>query len=46
MYWGKFYIEYYHFCQQYKDYFETFGATGMNYILFAALFFCGFINIR
>ena len=39
-------MEYYHFCQQCEDHFETFGATGMNRPPFAALFFRGSISIR
>ena len=45
-YWGKSYIECYHFCQQCKDYFETSSAIEMNYIPFAASFLYGSINLR
>ncbi len=31
-------MEYYNFCQLCKDYFTTFGATGLNRIPFAAFF--------
>ena len=36
----------YHFCQQYEDYFETSGATGMNHTFFAITFFRGPISPR
>ena len=36
----------YHFCQQYKDYFETVGATGFNQTPFAVSFLCGNISMR
>ena len=39
-------MEYYHFFQQCKDYFETSSATKMNYTLFATSFLRGFINIK
>ena len=39
-------MDYYHFCQQYKDYLETAGATGTNLTLFAAFFFRGNISVR
>ena len=45
-YWGKSHIEYYHFCQQCEDHFETSGATGMNCNPFVASFFRGSISIR
>ena len=45
-YWGKFYKECYHFCQQYENHFETSGATGTNCTPFAASFFYGSIRLR
>ena len=45
-YWGKSHMEYYHFCQQCKDHFETSGTTGMNRTPFAASFLRGSISIR
>ena len=45
-YWGKFHIECYHFCQQCENHFKTSGATGINYIPFAASFFRGSISLR
>ena len=45
-YWDKSHIEYYHFYQQYEDYFKTSGATGINYTPFAVSFFCSSISFR
>lgn len=45
-YWCKFYMEYYYFYQQYKDYFEIFNAIRMNETLFALLVLRGFISFR
>ena len=42
----KSYIDFYHFCQQCEDHFETSGTTGMNHIPFAASFFCGIISLK
>lgn len=39
VYFGKLYIDCYHSCQQYKDYFNTADATRSNRTLFAASFF-------
>ena len=44
IYFGKLYINCYHFCQQCKDYFETTGTTKSNCILFAVLFLHRKIN--
>ena len=46
IYWGKSYMECYHFCQQCEDYFKTFGTTGMNHTPFKTSFFHGSISIR
>ena len=43
---GKSHIDYYHFCQQCEDYFETSGATGMNCTPFATTFLRDAINLR
>ena len=43
---GKFHMDCYYFCQQYEDYFETSGATGINRTPFAATFVCGSISLR
>ena len=45
-YWGKSYIECYHFCQQSENHFEISGASGMNRTPFAASFLCGSITLR
>ena len=45
-YWGKSYMECYHFCQQYENHFETLGATGINRTPFAASFLRGPISLR
>ena len=39
-------MNYYYFCQQCEDYFETSGAIGMNCTPFAATFLRGFISFR
>ena len=39
-------MECYYFCQQYEDYFKTFGPTEMNYTPFATSFFCSSISPR
>ena len=46
VYYGKLHIDCNYFCQQYKDHFETAGATGTNWTLFAAFFLCGNISMR
>ena len=46
LYYGKSYMECYHFCQQCKDHFDTAGATGSNRTPFAAFFLCGRISFR
>ncbi len=46
VYHGRSHMEYYNFCQQYKDHFATCGATGPNRILFAASFLRDQINFR
>ena len=38
VYRNRFYMECYNFCQQCKDYFATYGATGPNRIPLAAFF--------
>ena len=43
---GKSHMNWYHFCQQCEDYFETSGAIGMNRILFVATFLRGAISLR
>ena len=45
-YFGKSHIDCYHFYQQYEDYFDTSGATGMNRTPFAATFLRGAISLR
>ena len=45
-YYGKLYMECYNSCQQYKDHFNTAGATGLNRTLFATFFLCGQISFR
>ena len=42
----KSHIDFYHFCKQCEDYFETSGATGINYTLFTATFFCGHVSLK
>ena len=42
---GKSYMDCYHFCQQYKDHFETAGANEANQTSFAASFLCKSISI-
>ena len=46
VYYGKSYMDCYHFYQQCKDYFETVRATGFNRTLFAAFFLCGNISVH
>ena len=46
VYYGKSYMDCYHFCQQCKDHFETAGATGTNRTPFAAFFLRGSISVR
>ena len=38
IYWGKTHLECYNFFQQCKDHFAPAGATGLNQVLFAAIF--------
>ena len=45
VYYGKWHIDCYHFCQQCKDHFKTVGATGANRTPFAALFLCENISM-
>ena len=45
-YFGKSYMDCYHFCQQCEDHFKTSDATKMNCTPFAALFFHGTIRLR
>lgn len=44
LYFGNFYIKYYYFCQQYKDYFKTAGAKGYKRVFFIASFLHNKIN--
>ena len=44
IYFRKTHMDYYHFFQQYKDYFETAGAIGSNCTPFTVSFLCGKIN--
>ena len=46
IYSGKSYMDCYHFCQQYEDYFKISGVTKMNCTPFIALFLCGTISFR
>ena len=46
VYYGKSHIDYYHFCQQCKYYFETAGATETNQTPFTAFFLSGKISVR
>ena len=39
-------MDYYHFYQQYEDYFETSDVIGMNCTPFAATFLCDSISLR
>ena len=39
-------MEYYYFCQQCEDHFDTAGATGHKRVLFAALFLRDQISFR
>ena len=45
-YWGKSHMDCYHFCQQYKAYFEISGTTGANCTPFAASFLRGSFSLR
>ena len=44
LYYGNSHMDYYQFCPQCKNHFETAGAKGPNRILFAALFLRGFVT--
>lgn len=44
LYYESIYIKYYHFCQEYEDYFNMTNITGPKRILFATLFLCNRIN--
>ena len=46
IYYGKSYMDYYYFCQQCKDHFETIGATEFNQTSFAASFFRRNISVH
>ena len=46
MYYDKLYMDFYHFCQQCKNHFETAGPTGFNRTPFAAFFLRGNISVR
>ena len=46
LYYGKSYMEYFHFCRQCEDNFDTAGATGANRTPFAASFLRGHISFR
>ena len=46
VYFGKSYMDCYHFCQQCEDYFEIASATGLTRTPFAASFLRGKINFR
>ena len=46
LYYGKLHMDYYQFCQQCKDYFETARATKAKRTLFAAFFLHGNISMR
>ena len=39
-------MDYFHYCPQCKDYFETSGATKMNLTPFATTLFCGIVSLR
>ena len=43
---GKSQMNFYHFCQQCEDYFETLGTIKINCTLFATTFFHGIISLR
>ena len=43
LYYGNSYLDYYHFCQQCEDHFDTAGASGPNRIPFIASFLCGLV---
>ena len=44
MYCDKFHMEYYNFCQQYKDHFATVRAKSPNHVPFIAFFLRDYIN--
>ena len=44
IYCDKFHMEYYNFCQQFKDYFSIVKVKGLNYIFFAVFFLYNYIN--
>ena len=46
LYYGKLYMDYYHFYQQCEDHFKTSWVTGTNQTLFVASFFCGNISVQ
>lgn len=46
LYFGKSHLEYYHFCHQCEDHFNTAGVTGFNRTPFAASFLRGTISLR
>ena len=46
VYYGKSHMDYYHFCQQCEDHFETSRATGTNRTPFAASFLRGNISVQ
>ena len=46
IYWSKFHIDCYHFCQQCEDHFKTSGATEINRTPFATTFLRGPISLK
>ena len=46
LYYDKLHMDYYHFYQQCKDYFETAWVGETNRTLFAAFFLCKNISVR
>ena len=46
LYYGKSHMDYYQFCQQCEDHYETAGTTGPNRVLFTASFLRALINFR
>lgn len=44
IYYKKSHMDYYHFCQQYKDYFNTIKVKSYYHIFFAIFFFFGHIS--
>ena len=46
LYYDKSYIDYYYFCQQYKDHFKTFWAIRTYWTLFITSFFCRNISVQ